>query len=318
MATFDCPICGSTNCKREETIDFSFMVRCERGYAFRVADDIDQLPKSLQDKLYNLIFEHIIRKPTADKRQYWFFYYEPANNSREEPRPPTYNLAEAMRSYPAEFMERANRTLLNLSIIHPKYGDIIGVDWIDYRATYSDGEDFEEEASGAFNLLTDLGYLKNGNHVYVLSADGWRKIEELRKKQQEIMQGFIAMAFREETKPIRESFRKAIEASGYTASLIDEKEHNNQIVPEIFYEIDRSKFVVVDITCPNYGAYYEAGYAQGQGKQVIVCCKKEVFENKEGKYERPHFDISQKAMVIWDDDADLVERLKRRIEATVE
>lgn len=123
------------------------------------------------------------------------------------------------------------------------------------------------------------------------------------------------MAFREETKPIREAFRKAITEMGYNASVIDEKEHNNQIVPEIFYEIQRSKFVVVDVTYPNLGAYYEAGYAQALGKQVIICCQEDSFKDSS---RRPHFDISQKSMIVWTDEADLVRRLKRRIEATVQ
>ncbi len=100
------------------------------------------------------------------------------------------------------------------------------------------------------------------------------------------------------------------------ALVIDEKEHNNQIVPEILYEISRSKFVVVDITVPNYGAYYEAGYAQALGKEVIVCCKDSSFRSK-SKKKKPHFDIDQKSMIVWKDEEELIDRLKRRIEATV-
>ena len=72
----------------------------------------------------------------------------------------------------------------------------------------------------------------------------------------------------------------------------------------------------MDVTYPNYGAYYEAGYAQALGKQVIICCRKAEFDDKENK-DRPHFDIAQKAMVVWEDENDLVRRLKKRIEATV-
>lgn len=78
---------------------------------------------------------------------------------------------------------------------------------------------------------------------------------------------------------------------------------------EIFFEIEQSKFVVVDISHPNYGAYYEAGYAQALGKQVIFCCKK--------GSENPHFDISQKNMIFWETEAELVERLTKRIISTV-
>ena len=132
--------------------------------------------------------------------------------------------------------------------------------------------------------------------------------------KQEIRQGFIAMSFGEETRSIREAFRQAITEAGYAVRIIDEKEHNNQIVPEIFYEIQRSKFVVVGVSVPNYGAYYEAGYAQALGKQVIICCREAEFHEKD---KRPHFDIAQKSMIVWTDEEDLIARLKRRIEATV-
>lgn len=85
-------------------------------------------------------------------------------------------------------------------------------------------------------------------------------------------------------------------------------------MPEIFYEIKNSKFVVVDVTEQNYGAYYEAGYAQALGKEVIVCCRKEIFDNPDTK---PHFDIAQKSMILWVTEDDLKTRLINRIKATV-
>lgn len=58
-----------------------------------------------------------------------------------------------------------------------------------------------------------------------------------------------------------DSFWIQLNCCGYYVSIIDEKEHNNQIVPELFYEIDHSQFLVVDITYPNNDAYFETGYA---------------------------------------------------------
>ena len=51
----------------------------------------------------------------------------------------------------------------------------------------------------------------------------------------------------------------------------------------------------------------------GKGKQVIICCRKDSFEGNE----RPHFDIAQKSMIVWKDEEELVERLEKRIRATV-
>lgn len=52
----------------------------------------------------------------------------------------------------------------------------------------------------------------------------------------------------------------------------------------------------------------------GRGKEVIACCSKETFKNDNT---RPHFDLAQKSIVIYDGDDDLKERLIRRITATV-
>ena len=147
---------------------------------------------------------------------------------------------------------------------------------------------------------------------YQISAKGWEKISEI-KQNESNNQGFIAMSFRDETKSISDSFKTAIVKCGYIPRRIDEKEHNNQIVPEILFEISRSKFVVVDVTYPNYGAYYEAGYAEALGKEVIICCREDVFNSNQ----KPHFDIAQKSSIVWKDEEDLENRLYRRIEATV-
>ena len=70
---------------------------------------------------------------------------------------------------------------------------------------------------------------------------------------------------------------------------------------------------MVDVTVPNYGAYYEAGYAEALGKEVIICCREDIFKSDK----KPHFDIAQKSLIIWEDEKDLENRLYKRIEATV-
>ena len=123
------------------------------------------------------------------------------------------------------------------------------------------------------------------------------------------------MSFKPEAESIRSCFKTAITAAGYVPMVIDEKEHNHQIVPELLKEIEKSKFLVLDVTYPNYGAYYEAGYALALGKEVIICCDKKVFSDD--KYERPHFDIAQASQIRWSSEEELIERLTKRINATV-
>lgn len=119
---------------------------------------------------------------------------------------------------------------------------------------------------------------------------------------------FVAMWFSDKMKAAREKIECAIRDCGYEPMLIDIKEHNNQIVPEIFKEIEDSEFVIADLTGNRGGVYYEAGFATARGKQVILSCKEKT---------KIHFDVAQINTIYWRDEDDLYERLVKRINATV-
>lgn len=308
-----CPLCGGLTCSRDaDHENNSLKFTCnEFQRSVNLSVDIAAcLDEDEKRKRENLVFEHCLREPTCNKRT-WRYFYDPSYDIIDGDTPNLINLARI--SYPKSFSEKADRVLLNLFRVHPDYADLFSKQSKLARAFFAETE--KEENNIAFaDVLTEVGYLTSiNNGSFRISADGWKRIEELTRKEQEIKQGFIAMSFSNKTSEISKAFKRAITESGYTPIRIDEKEHNNQIVPEILFEIDRSKFLVMDVTVPNYGAYYEAGYALGKGKQVIICCRKEEFEG----VERPHFDIQQKSTIVWNTEDDLVKRLKKRIETTV-
>lgn len=72
------------------------------------------------------------------------------------------------------------------------------------------------------------------------------------------------------------------------------------------------RFIITDLTFNNNGAYYEAGYAKGQGKKVIHTCSKDWFE-KNGV----HFDVTGLNLILYDSDKDFAEKLKKRIRETI-
>ncbi len=117
---------------------------------------------------------------------------------------------------------------------------------------------------------------------------------------------FVAMWFDEKMNKARKHIEDAIIACGYEATFIDQKEHVNQIVPEIFYEIKKCKLLVADLTGHRGGVYYEAGYAEALDKNVILTCSAD---------ETPHFDVAQKNTIFWKSPEDLQERLYKRIKA---
>lgn len=314
-----CPFCYSKNFQKKVTGILEETITCHNCHMDVNVDWVAwgfSESKPIYHKALNLIREKTLFAPSKNGKYRWCFYYD--EEEKECSDKFKINLYTLLKDYPQTFFDALNRTLLNLAFRYPEFGEFFYVNDENFRLFYP-AHGKREEAEGMLRMLAQMGYVTvQGIHSLAsISAEGWKKIESLQKQQVEIKQGFVAMSFNPTTAEIREGFRQAISNAGYSMRAIDEKEHNNQIVPEIFYEIERSKFVVVDITYPNYGAYYEAGYAYGLGKEVIVCCSKEAFDNKDGKFERPHFDISQKSMVIWDDIEDLKARLTRRIQATV-
>ena len=143
----------------------------------------------------------------------------------------------------------------------------------------------------------------------LLTPKGYARVDSLQKAASRGSNALVAMKLGDETKPLREAIRKGIHDAGYNAIFIDEVQHNDFITPELLKHIRDSKFVVVDLTHQNNGAYFEEGYAMGLGKPVIQLCKRHV---------QLHFDIAQKNTIMWDTEEDIPVRLTNRIKATID
>ena len=146
-----------------------------------------------------------------------------------------------------------------------------------------------------------------------LTEGGWARIAELERgeTQKEAKQVFVAMWFDRSLEIVwKEGFQKAINETGYKAMRIDLQEHNEKICDSIIAEIRKSRFLVADFTGHRGGVYFESGFAKGLGMEVIWTCRKNEMENT-------HFDTRQYNHIVWEDEKDLFEKLKRRIEATI-
>lgn len=181
--------------------------------------------------------------------------------------------------------------------------------------------------------LVEMGYitwqyvdennLNYSNRFVCLTAKGLARVYDLQKTQVNNKSVFIAMSFNPAIEKIYNAIDSAITQAECNVISMKRRIHNKQIVPEMLRLIKESKILVMDITEPNFGAYYEAGYAQGLGKEVIITCKSSVMkkdkfpcDDKKGeecellkKYSKPHFDIAQKQILVWEDEADLTEQL---------
>lgn len=158
----------------------------------------------------------------------------------------------------------------------------------------------------------DIGYSTystNGAACVQLTPQGYSKVAILQKNTAYGKSVLVAMKFGKETKKLREAIRSGIINAGHVAVFIDEVQHNDFITPELLKHIRDSKFVVVDLTHKNNGAYFEEGYAMGLGKQVIQLCKSGV---------KLHFDIAQKNTIMWNEEDEIPEKLYNRIKATID
>jgi hypothetical protein len=109
-----------------------------------------------------------------------------------------------------------------------------------------------------------------------VTPKGYIAADDLRSHRAKSTQGFVAMWFLPDMKPIYDDGLKVgIENAGYKSMRVDQKEHANKIDDEIIAEISRSAFVVADFTGHRGGVYFEAGFAMGLGLPVIWTCRKD-------------------------------------------
>lgn len=149
------------------------------------------------------------------------------------------------------------------------------------------------------------------NIMLRILTSGWTRIETVEQNDNEKKDVFIAMSFDQSMDDIKDTIKKVISDNGYNPRIMSEIEHNHQIVPEMLYEIRQAKFLIAELTNHNNGAYFEAGYALGVGKDVIQVCRKDTF-GTDG-----HFDVKQVNTILWENQDDLYKRLDARIKATI-
>ena len=236
--------------------------------------------------------------------------------------------------YPKSFSERVDLILLKLNKLAKHLGQkvkicdeeqfsLLFVDKYesndDYLQQYTEWRDRKKgeciiEAGYMLDYLSDNDYIEgsrstdNTYNIRILPK-GYARIDELQKNTSNGRNVLVAMKFGDDTLKLREAIRKGIADSGFCPEFIDEVPHNEFITPELLKHIRDSKFVVVDLTHQNNGAYFEEGYAMGLGKTVIqLCCKSTDL----------HFDVAQKNTIFWEAEDEIPLKLTNRIKATIE
>jgi hypothetical protein len=147
-----------------------------------------------------------------------------------------------------------------------------------------------------------------------LTFKGWLRIAELQKNIKESNLAFMAMKYGNEIldRIFNDIIKKAVSETGFEIRKLDEEKRAGLIDDKLRVEIRRSKFLISDLTGDNYGAYWEAGYAEGLGMHVIYICEEEKFKEK-----KPHFDTNHHLTVLWKDDPASLEKFAQELKATI-
>lgn len=144
-----------------------------------------------------------------------------------------------------------------------------------------------------------------------ITARGWEYIENDLTEFSSKVQAFVAMSFDPALLPIFENaIAPAIDSNGYKPYRVDAEPHLDRIDAKIISEIRNSRFLVADVTQQKSGVYYEAGFAHGLGIPVIWCVQRDDLKNV-------HFDTRQYGHVLWEEEAELREKLSDYISATI-
>ena len=325
-----CPVCGQ--CTAQMRYDSAFAwtsVNCKTCGRFNITNNAHSAFN--MDKLASYLYYKAEEDKTKNTPRAYTVCI------REDTKPTDNAIIPRMVEdwYPKSFSEKIDYLLLLIDRKSACIGD--GVQFDDSqlksacfvvrnldKGSYGAGCTEEDQYNYIISYLRGQQYITDSSNWLrmVLAPKGWQRVEELQRNNPNNRDVFIAMSFDPKNNDTKEAIKTGIITAGYNPVIMSELIHNKQIVPMMFRLIKESQLLVMDVSDPNYGAYYEAGYALGLGKEVIISCNEEVknrsFEENEKEYEKylkPHFDIAQKQILYWTNYADLSLQLSEWIKA---
>lgn len=279
--------------------------------------------KELCFKVGAYLYHH---KAIEDKFEVYTYFFGDINKCKEigeefENQICKYVSYEMLEEWYPKNLEEINDKFVNYFLAQQKYyGQTFRLGDYDMRYLLFllptlDIEGICSSKSFILKQLSNNGYISalktpGGDYIsFTLTATAIKQFQKTKNKENNA--AFIAIKFKGNEERIK-VIQDTIADCGYEPRIMSEYQTNEWIMPEIFHQIQLSKFVVVDFSLPCDGAYYEAGYAQALGKQVI-----HIYDKREEANNQLHFDVAQKSTVIYKDYDDLREKLTKRINATV-
>ena len=119
---------------------------------------------------------------------------------------------------------------------------------------------------------------------------------------------FPILPFTRGYREILRSWAEICKALGFELIGTEEVETTERIIPRIMDGIRHSAFLIADITDPRSNVYYEIGYAQGLGKNVILTARTGT---------KLPFDLTDVPVIFWQTPEELEKKLRKRVQGVL-
>jgi len=120
---------------------------------------------------------------------------------------------------------------------------------------------------------------------------------------------FMIMSFKRKFKSVFTCFEKVCLEFKFKLERTDESASLERIIPRIETGIQKSAFVIADLSEPSSNVFYELGFARAIGKDVILTAKKNT---------QLPFDVHDIPTILWENRNDLENKLRECIRRLVD
>jgi nucleoside 2-deoxyribosyltransferase len=280
-----CEVCGSPANVTQS--GFYFIINCSRCGDFQIDREAAAAwPRTAADETRRALASHLVRKMQGSERPILSDEFFSSLSGRSLP-----TAKEMSDNLLLTISERVGgRPGAPISLNHN--GDI--------ALEASIGAISGEDVLWAVRSLEEQGFLKGSWSQHFangwLTADGWERIQDLKRAHVSSRYAFFARQFRnvDLDTVYGQCLKQAIAETGFELRTVTQKAgHIDAIIED---EIRRCRFLIADLSDDNAGAYWEAGFAEGLGKPVIYICRG---KEKDGKDKKTHFDTEHRQTVRW-------------------
>jgi len=302
-----CPICGTPVEKRSPTGTVIYYV-CPRCGTFGLTVHAESiaLPPLLTTRRNRSVLSYAISKtPGTGHDTHVFNAEECARILGADFLPSPHEQAETLLRWIGDNLDGTGETTL---VGFAQHGDLVGA---------RSDESFRFIVQGLIDSHLVKGFVSGGGAAEVtLTFEGWNRYDQLRRGTSSGRKAFIAMEYGHADLDtiVNNHFKAAVAETGFVLRRLDDEQPAGLIDDRLRVEIQSSRFLIVDLTHSNVGAYWEAGYAEGLRKPVIYTCEESTFKKTPS-----HFDTNHHLHVLWDasDIQPALSKLRATIRATI-